>query len=75
MSATEIIEQFHKLSFEEQREVFERIRKEVGDFDDELTADQVGELERRGEEFRKNPQSGIPWDKVRDEARKQLGRE
>ncbi|HEY2081901.1 MAG TPA: addiction module protein [Verrucomicrobiae bacterium] len=70
MSATEFVEQFRKLPPEEQREVFEQIREE---FDDELTPEQIAELERRAEEFRKNPQTGIPWEQVRDEARKRFG--
>ena len=70
MSATEILEQFRKLSREQQRELLERIREEVGDLDDELTLEQLAELERRAEEFRKDPHLGIPWEQVRDEVRK-----
>lgn len=70
MSAAQVLEQVDKLPFEEQREVFERLRDR---FDDELTPEQIAELERRAEEFRKNPQDGIPWEQVRDEARKRFG--
>jgi putative addiction module component (TIGR02574 family) len=73
MSATEILEQFRKLSREQQRELLERIREEVGDLDDELTLEQLAELERRAEEFRKDPHLGIPWEQVRDEVRKRFG--
>ena len=73
MSATEILEQIRKLTPEEQREVFERIDQEYGVFSDELSPEQITELERRAEEFRKNPKSGIPWEQVRDEARKKFG--
>ena len=73
MSATEILEQIRRLPLEEQYEVAEKIREEYGDFDDELTPEQIAELERRGEEFRKNPQAGIPWEQVRDEVRKRFG--
>jgi putative addiction module component (TIGR02574 family) len=71
VSATEIVEQFRKLPFAEKQEVLERLRDE---FDDRLTPEQIAELERRAEEFRKNPQAGIPWEQVRDEARKRLAR-
>jgi len=37
MSATEVVEQFRKLSFEEQHEAFEEIHEVVDDFADELT--------------------------------------
>ena len=48
MSATEVVEQFRKLPFEEQREAFKQIREVVGDdFDDELTPEQIAELDRR----------------------------
>ena len=64
MSATEVVEQFHKLSFEEQRKAFEQIRDE---FDDELTPEQVAELDRRAEDALKHPGRGTPWEQVRDE--------
>ena len=64
MSATEIVEQFRKLGFEEQRVVLERLRDE---FDGELTPEQVAELERRAAEARAHPERGIPWETVRDE--------
>jgi putative addiction module component (TIGR02574 family) len=70
MSAAQVLEQIEKLPFEEQREVFEHLRDK---FDEELTPEQVAELERRAEELRKNPEAGIPWEQVRDEARKRFG--
>ena len=73
MSAAEVLEQVHKLPPEEQREVFERLRDEFEDFDDGLTPEQSAELDRRAEEFRKNPGAGIPWEQVREEACKRFG--
>ena len=70
MSASQVLEQIDRLPFEEQREVFEQLREK---FDDELTPEQIAELERRAEDFRKNPEAGIPWEQVRDEARKRIG--
>lgn len=73
MSAVEILEQIRRLSPEEQHEVVEKVWEEFGDFDDALTPEQTAELERRAEEFRKNPQDGIPWEQVRDEVRQRFG--
>jgi len=69
MSATEVLQQIRKLPIEERREVFERLRDE---FDDELTPAQIAELERRGEQLRRNPESGIPWEKVRAELKDRI---
>jgi len=69
MSANQVLEQIHKLPFEEQYQVFERLRDE---FDPELTPEQIAELERRADELRKNPETGIPWEQVRAEARQRL---
>jgi putative addiction module component (TIGR02574 family) len=73
MSATEILEQIRRLPPTEQHEVAERVWAEFGAVDDDLTAQQIAELERRAEEFREDPQAGIPWEQVRDEARKRFG--
>ncbi|MGO8766635.1 MAG: addiction module protein [Limisphaerales bacterium] len=70
MSAAQVLEQVDKLPFEEQREVFEQLREK---FDDELTREQKAELDRRVEEFRKNPRGGIPFEQVREEAGKRFG--
>ena len=67
MSATEVVEQFRKLPFEEQNEAYEKIREVVEDFDDELTPEQIAELDRRAEDALKNPARGIPWEQLRDE--------
>jgi len=64
MSATQVLEQIHKLPFEEQREVFERLRDE---FDDALTPEQIAELERRAADTRAHPERGVPWETVRAE--------
>jgi len=73
MSAAQVLEQIGKLPFEEQREVFEQLREKFDDFDDTLTPEQKAELDRRAEEFRKNPREGIPFEQVREEARKRFG--
>ena len=64
MSATQVLEQIEKLPFEEQREVFEQLRDK---FDDELTPEQIAELERRAADARAHPERGIPWETLRAE--------
>jgi len=64
MSAAQVLEQIDKLPFEEQREIFEQLRDK---FDDELTPEQIAELDRRAEDALKNPGRGIPWEQLRDE--------
>jgi putative addiction module component (TIGR02574 family) len=73
MSATEILEQIRQLPEAERRELMETIDLEFGDFNDELTPEQKAELDRRAEEFRKNPHQGIPFEQVREEARERFG--
>jgi putative addiction module component (TIGR02574 family) len=69
MTATEFVEQFRKLPLGEQREVFRRIR---GEFDDELTPEQITELDRRAEDALKNPGRGTTIEEVSGEIRKRL---
>jgi putative addiction module component (TIGR02574 family) len=67
MSATEVVEQFRKLPFAERHIAFEKIREVVDDFDEELTPEQIAELDRRAEDALKNPGRGTPWEELRDE--------
>jgi putative addiction module component (TIGR02574 family) len=69
MSAAQVMEQVNRLPFEEQREVFEQLR---GKFDVEPTSEQLAEFERRGEELRRNPKNGIPWEQVRAELKERI---
>ena len=69
MSASQVLEQIDQLPFEEQREVFEQLREK---FDDELTPEQIAEFDRRGDELRRNPASGIPWEQVRAELKERI---
>ncbi len=73
MSATEILEELRQMPEVERRELVETIELEFGDFDDKLTPEQTAELDRRAGEFRKNPADGIPFEQVREEARKRFG--
>ena len=72
MSANEILEELRRMPESERRELVETIEMEFGDFDNELTTEQIAELERRAEELRKNPATGIPWEQVRAEAKQRL---
>jgi len=73
VSATEILEQIRQLSPQERREIAQKVLEEVRGLDDELTPDQIAELERRADEFRKNPEASVPWEQVRDEVRERFG--
>ena len=72
MSATEILAQIEKLPPDEQQEIAEKIREKYGDLDDELSPEQIAELERRAEELRQHPERGIPWETVQAELRDRL---
>jgi len=61
MSATQVLEQVEKLPFEEQREVFEHLREK---FDDDLTSEQIAELDHRAERALAHPERCRPLDDV-----------
>ncbi len=73
MSRTEILEELRRMPEAERRELVETIDLEFGDFNDQLTPEQKNELDRRAEEFRKNPRDAIPFEQVREEARQRFG--
>ncbi len=64
MSATEVVEQFRKLPAAEQHEAFEKIREVVHDCDDELTPEQIAELDRRAERALAHPERCRPLEDV-----------
>ncbi len=67
MSKAEILEELRRMPEAERRELVETIESEFGDFNDELTPEQVAELDRRAEDALKNPGRGIPWEQLREE--------
>jgi putative addiction module component (TIGR02574 family) len=69
MSAAQVLEQIRKLPFEEQYKVFEQLRDE---FEDNLTPQQIAELDRRAEEALKNPGRGTPIEEISAEIKKRL---
>jgi putative addiction module component (TIGR02574 family) len=72
MSATEILEELRRMSEPERRELVETIDLEFGDFNVEPTPEQIAEFDRRGDELRRNPASGIPWEQVRAELKERI---
>lgn len=64
MSAAQVLEQIEKLPLEEQRDVFEQLRERFDDFNDELTTEQIAELDRRAERALAHPERCRPLDEV-----------
>jgi putative addiction module component (TIGR02574 family) len=64
MSLTEILAVIPKLSFAERQEL---VRRAIEVEDDELTADEKLILEKRLEDFRRDPNSGIPAEQLKSE--------
>ena len=64
MSATEILEQIEQLPVDEQHKVAEKVWEKYGDFDDELTPEQIAELDRRAERALAHPERCRPLDDV-----------
>jgi putative addiction module component (TIGR02574 family) len=69
MSAPEILEQIRRLPDNERREVAERVLEEFGGLDDELTPEQIAELDRRAEDALKNPGRGVSLEEFISEMR------
>ena len=67
MSKTEILEELRRMPESERRELVEAIDLEFGNFNDDPTPEQIAEFDRRGDELRRNPAGGIPWEQVRAE--------
>ncbi|HAO80580.1 MAG TPA: hypothetical protein DCQ92_16745 [Verrucomicrobia subdivision 3 bacterium] len=64
MSATEILEQIEQLPLDEQYKVAEKVWEKYGDFDDELTPEQIAELDCRAERALAHPERCRPLDDV-----------
>ena len=72
MSAAEILEQIRRLPEAERLELVGQIEDEFGVWDDELTPEQIAELERRAEDALKNPGRGKPVEQVFAELEERL---
>ena len=64
MSATEILEQIRRLPAREQLDVAEQIWNDLGGPENELTPEQVAELDRRAERALQHPERCRPLDDV-----------
>ena len=65
MSATEIMDQLRTLRPSEQLKIADQIWAEWGEGLE--TPEMLAELDRRAEEFFKNPDDGVPWEQVKSE--------
>jgi len=72
MSKADILEELRRMPETERNELVEIIGIEFGTFSDDLTPEQVAELERRAEELREHPERGIPWETVQAELNDRL---
>jgi hypothetical protein len=64
MSRTEILEELRRMPEAERRKLVETIDLEFGDFNDELTPEQIAELDRRAERALAHPERCRPLDEV-----------
>jgi putative addiction module component (TIGR02574 family) len=69
MSLTEILAEIPKLSFAERQEV---IRRTLELEDADLTPEEQAILDKRLEDFRRNPNSGISADQLKSEVSQRL---
>ncbi|HEV2842716.1 MAG TPA: addiction module protein [Chthoniobacterales bacterium] len=69
MSLTEILAEIPKLSFAERQQL---IRRTIELEDDELTTEERAILDRRLEDFRRNPHSGTPAEQLKGEVLQRL---
>ena len=72
MNKAEILEELRRMPEAERRELVETIEMEFGDFDDELTPEEITELDRRAEDALRNPGRGKPVEQVFAEIDKRL---
>lgn len=69
MSLTEILAEIPKLSFSERQELVQRA---IALEDQELTAEEKLTLEKRLEDFRRNPNPGTPAEQLKGEVLQRL---
>ena len=69
MGLTEILAEIPKLSFAERQEL---VRRAIEVEDQELTAEERAILDQRLEDFRRNLNSGIPAEQLKDEVLRRL---
>ncbi len=64
MSASQILEQIEQLPPDEQHAVAEQVWEKYGAFDDELTSEQIAELDRRAADALAHPERCRPLEDV-----------
>lgn len=69
MSLTEILAEIPKLSFAERQEL---VRRAISVEDEELTPEEKAILNERLEDFRRNPESGIPAGQLKGSVQQRL---
>ena len=72
MSFAEILSEIPRLSFEERQEL---VRRAVALDDSELTAEENALLDARMEDFRRNPDAGVPLEELRSHITQRLPRQ
>ena len=73
MSAAQILEQIDQLPPDEQHAVAEKVWEKYGDFNDELTPEQIAELDRRAERALAHPERCRPLEDVIADLDKKYG--
>jgi putative addiction module component (TIGR02574 family) len=69
MSLTEILAEIPKLSFAERQEL---VRRAIDLEDEEITPEEKAILDARLDDFRRNPNSGVPADQLKTEVSRRL---
>jgi putative addiction module component (TIGR02574 family) len=69
MNLTEILAEIPKLSFAERQEI---IRRTLEVEDGDLTAEEKAILDERLDDFRRNPNAGVPVDQLKSEVSRRL---
>ena len=69
MSFAEILEEIPNLSFAQRQEL---VRRAIAQDDDDLTPEENALLDARMEDFRRNPETGIPLEQMREHIAERL---
>jgi len=73
MSAIEILEQIRQLPPDEQRAVAAHVWEQYCLIEEDLSPEQIAELDRRLADVEKNPHDGVSWEQVEANLNKRFG--